>query len=109
VAIVGAFRGRVVGVVAGVSGLWRYVVDGDRKGLGGELAAGVGRLDGDGVAGRGLIVELGGIGDGDDAARGIDREAAAGGVAGQQIGRAAGRQGAGVSGAAEQVARGGAS
>ena len=59
----------------------RNVGDRNREGLGGERAAGVGRLDGDVVAGRRLVVEQRAIGHGHDAGRGIDGEAAAGIVA----------------------------
>ena len=65
----------------------RHVADRDREILrGGEDA--VAGLHGDsvGVTGRGLEVDLGGIGDGDDAGGRIDLEAATGAVASQRIG-----------------------
>src|SRR5437867_6008640 len=51
VAVGGAFRNRVGGIVAVDRLGRRHVGDGNAEGLGGELAAGVGRLDGDVVAG----------------------------------------------------------
>ena len=66
---------------------WRDVGHRNREGLRTRQRAVAGlRGDGIGVAGRGLVIDLGGIGDGDDTGRGIDGEAAAGGIADQAVG-----------------------
>src|SRR5256886_16974109 len=56
----------------------RNVGDVDREALGGERTAGVGRLHGDVVAGRGLVGEQRGGGGRHHAGGGVDRKAAAG-------------------------------
>src|SRR6185295_20151433 len=103
VAVCGAFRNGVGGIVA-VGRLRRGDVgDVDGEGLGGEGAAGVSGLDGDVVAGRGLVIEQRGIGDGDDAGRGVDGEASAG-IVGQGEGDGAAIDVCGGGGDADQVA-----
>ena len=61
----------------------------------GERAVGDGGLDGDGVAGGGLVVEQRAVGDGDHAGGGVDGEAAAG-IVGQRVGDRVGRPSASV-------------
>src|SRR5207249_3095209 len=53
----GAFRNAAAGRAVAIGRRrGRHVGDRNGEGLGGERTAGVGRLDGDGVAGRGLVV-----------------------------------------------------
>ena len=61
-----------------------------------------------GVPGRGLEIDLGGVGDGDDAGCGVDGEAAARGVADQRIGGGRSVGVVGGRGQADQGAGGGA-
>ena len=86
-AVGGAFDDRVGGGIAVHRRRWRDVGhrDGEVLRIRQRAVAGL-HGDGVGVAGSGFVVDLGGIGDGDDAGRGIDGEAAAGSVAGQRVG-----------------------
>ena len=107
VAVGGAFRNRVGGMLPSVGCDGATSVTAIVKVSAGERAAGVGRLDGDVVAGRRLVVEQRGIGHGHDAGRGIDGEAAAGVVA-QREGDGAAVDVARGRGDPDQVAVGGA-
>ena len=87
-AVGGALDHGVRGVVGVDRCRDRSVRDRDGEGLRTRQRE-VAGLRGDGVAAAGAFeIDLGGIGDGDDAGRGVDGKAAAGSVAGQRIGHA---------------------
>src|SRR5437773_1908191 len=90
IAVRGAFRNAAAaGAVAIGRRGRRNVGDVDREALGGERTAGVGRLHGDVVAGRGLVVERSGERRVGKACGGVDRKADAGSVGQAEGDRAA--------------------